>query len=271
MASSLGVPASAVITASALSALLLTTASAQVRILMMIPSRPYDLWRRQAVQKYAGRSFLAFRPAFDGTRLHDGAPQFMDYVKHPVLMYGLHIIPSVLWSIAAPLQLSADVRKMSPAAHRWLGTAFLLSSLSLAGSAASMHAMGVGAGRRSIVMRVFVYSLAIWFIYTGWRAYDAARKHKYVVHRLWVMRHVAAGYTVGMQRVFLLVAILLANTGLYTSSKSGEAMYAKERSTFVVVSILGFIASFSAMEYHWLPQLQQQQQSKKSDSPSDKY
>ena len=68
---------------------------------------------------------------------------FTVYAPHPAVRYS-HNLAALPWSVIAPLQFSSRVRKSYPRLHRWLGRAFLLTSISLMFGFSLIQMRGLG-------------------------------------------------------------------------------------------------------------------------------
>jgi len=73
----------------------------------------YEKWRVEEVTRVGNGSLFSAAHSvwpnyeYPSIRLEDGAPESTDYHKQPILMFMMHIGPALLWSLIAPLQLSA--------------------------------------------------------------------------------------------------------------------------------------------------------------------
>ncbi|CAM9951671.1 unnamed protein product [Ectocarpus sp. 12 AP-2014] len=141
----------------------------------------------------------------------EGKPSILAYARTPAGRF-MHILPAGLWSVIAPLQLSPSFRTKHRTAHRRLGRLFIFMSVSISvglvplvlsgapTTPASRTTLGPSAlidwsdGRESLV-------LAGYFLVTGLLAVHHARNKRFADHRVWMLRHVAMGYSVHMQRL----------------------------------------------------------------------
>ncbi|CAN0143557.1 unnamed protein product [Ascophyllum nodosum] len=143
---------------------------------------------------------------FASTPLIDanGLPTLLRYAKAPAARF-LHILPAGLWSVIAPLQLSRTFRSKFRTAHRYLGRLFVTMSLSIGIGLIPILRMDEHLPVRPIprtrIDAALTLLCAAYFIWTALLAINHARNKRIAEHRVWMLRHVAMGYTVHLQRV----------------------------------------------------------------------
>ncbi|CBJ26363.1 conserved unknown protein [Ectocarpus siliculosus] len=129
----------------------------------------------------------------------EGKPSILAYARTPAGRV-MHILPAGLWSVIAPLQLSPSFRAKHRTAHRRLGRLFIFMSVSISLGLVPLVLSGAPTtpnwsnGRESLVF-------AGYFLVTGLLAVHHARNKRFADHRVWMLRHVAMGYSVHMQRL----------------------------------------------------------------------
>jgi hypothetical protein len=121
-----------------------------------------------------------------------------------------HILPGAIWASLVPIQLHPTLRKTRPRFHRISGYVFILTSL----------VMGAGVFiilKRDLLFenyfdvdepdilptKPFLGLLAVYFMGTALAALKSARDRKFTAHRKWIIRHIASGIWVALQRVLL--------------------------------------------------------------------
>jgi uncharacterized membrane protein len=111
-----------------------------------------------------------------------------------------HIIASALALLLAPIQVSSRVRRRWPAAHRWMGRAYL--GLGVApGGLAGLY-MGTLSSRGGVARGGFI-CLALLWLYTGWNAYRTIRCGDVSGHRRWILRNVSLTGGAILLRVYM--------------------------------------------------------------------
>jgi hypothetical protein len=160
--------------------------------------------------------------------------------KGEVLIVCLHQLPGIIWSVGLGLQLSPTVRFRQPWLHHGSGIAMAASSVPMAVGAVIIAAKDAAAedgtfaaaGGSTVAAYVAAAGLAC---LSGWWVLTAAILVKYGfasrkaqldsasgmhglavlqrLHRLWALRHVAAGAWVIVQRWLVMLATGLANLG----------------------------------------------------------
>lgn len=121
-----------------------------------------------------------------------------------------HIFASALALLIGPLQFSARLRRARPALHRWLGRIYLGVAVAVGGLAGlymSLHASGGLTGKFGFAF------LALAWLYTGARAYLAARERNFAAHRRWMIRNFALTFAAVTLRIYLPGAMLLQLPG----------------------------------------------------------
>ena len=141
----------------------------------------------------------------------------LKYREHAVVCF-THVLPASAWSLLAPFQLHPGWRKRYLSAHRWTGRVFFAASASMLYGYFEIHKRGLhfhltdfAPGTRgsfwlpaSFPFVWFEHVCAAWFAYAGARALFAIVVRRDVArHRFWTWRHVAAGLSVALQRVFV--------------------------------------------------------------------
>lgn len=126
----------------------------------------------------------------------------------------LHVFGSSVATILGPLQFVGSLRRRWPRGHRVLGRLYLTAGVLCGGGAGlfmAAHAFG------GPVSKVGFAMLAVAWLYTGWRAYAAARGRRFDEHRRWMVRNFA---------LTLSAVTLRAGLGLgLASGLSFEAVY----------------------------------------------
>lgn len=121
------------------------------------------------------------------------------FESHPVGI-GIHIVASALALLLGPLQFSARLRSGRPALHRWLGRVYLGVGVAVGGAAGlymSRHAFGGPLAQAGFA------GLALAWLYTGARAYAAARARDFAAHRRWMIRNFALTFAAVTLRLYL--------------------------------------------------------------------
>jgi hypothetical protein len=133
----------------------------------------------------------------------DGVSTLEKFAENYLVSHVLHILPSFLWALIAPLQLSLTARRAFPTLHRISGYVFLMLSMVMATSAIVMSLMHITFSlpldHHSILTEdLLAYPAALAFMYSAYRALMYARAKKFADHRRWIIRHVAIGYGVSV-------------------------------------------------------------------------
>ncbi|CAM9434781.1 unnamed protein product [Scytosiphon promiscuus] len=148
------------------------------------------------IERMGDDTYLRRTPLIDA----EGRPAFLQYARTPAGRF-MHILPAGLWSVIAPLQISPSFRAKHRTAHRRLGRFFIFMSVSIALGIVPIALVGVNEPGHSVVKAGFVVAISAYFLGAGLLAVCHARNKKFADHRTWMLRHVAAGYSVHLQRL----------------------------------------------------------------------
>jgi uncharacterized membrane protein len=106
--------------------------------------------------------------------------------------------------LLGPFQFLPGLRARRPRLHRWSGRAYVLACL-LGGVSGAVLAFGARAGPPATAG--FGLLAAAW-LYTTWRAYDAARRRRFGAHRRWMIRSFALTFAAVTLRLYLPLAFV---------------------------------------------------------------
>lgn len=118
---------------------------------------------------------------------------------HPIGI-GTHIFASALALLLGPFQFSQGLRARRPRLHRWMGRIYLGIAVAVGGTAGlymSYYAFGGLPGKLGFA------ALALAWLYTGARAYAAARARDFTAHRRWMIRNFALSFAAVTLRLYL--------------------------------------------------------------------
>jgi uncharacterized membrane protein len=127
------------------------------------------------------------------------------FVNHPIGI-NTHIFASLLALILGPFQFSTSLRSRRPVLHRWIGRVYLGVAVAVGGTAGlymSYYAFG------GAVAKLGFAGLALGWLYTGLRAFMAARSRDFVSHRRWMIRNFALTFAAVTLRLYLLPVFIL--------------------------------------------------------------
>lgn len=126
------------------------------------------------------------------------------YEAHPTGIY-THIFASMLALALGPFQFASRLRALHPVLHRWAGRLYLGVGVlvgALAGLFMAFHAFG------GMPARLGFGSLALAWLYTGFRAYRAIRARDVASHRRWMVRNFALAFAAVTLRLWLPASIM---------------------------------------------------------------
>jgi len=142
------------------------------------------------------------------------------YQVHGIVHF-THIAPAAIWSAIAPFQLHPNWRDRHRTLHRLLGYLFLATALPIACGVLIIVDRKLTFGHSFPELPPqnlwtdsgyppFLTLLACWFAGTVLYAIYLARHKRYMQHRIWMIRHIAGGIFVAVQRfVYIPLCILV--------------------------------------------------------------
>mmetsp|Transcript_23094 Transcript_23094/g.42849 ORF Transcript_23094/g.42849 Transcript_23094/m.42849 type:complete len:255 (-) Transcript_23094:1202-1966(-) len=175
-------------------------------------------------------------------------PEFFTKYQGHTLIHVTHLLPSALWCAAVPFQLHDRFRTSFRRIHRWIGYIFF--------SCVVLMALGLCIILQRdllfetsfpdlppplVSFRPIVLMDTLYFVGTAFYSLQLAKKRQFWKHQRWVVRHIASGLFIAIQRI--LIAVLFGP--LYPPPVSREV----QRSIFGQAGILGMIISFGCAEY----------------------
>ena len=123
----------------------------------------------------------------------------VNFNAHAVGIY-THVFASVVALALGPFQFSHWLRRTRPRLHRHLGRTYLGVGVLLGGlSGLYMSAFAFG----GLVAKMGFACLAVAWLFTGLRAYQAIRRGDVQAHRRWVVRNVSLTLAAVSLRIYL--------------------------------------------------------------------
>jgi uncharacterized membrane protein len=127
------------------------------------------------------------------------------FLTHATGIY-LHAFAAVVALVLGPFQFSANIRQQRPVVHRWSGRLYLTVGVlvgGLAGLYLSRHAFG-----GPVAQLGFALLAGLW-LFTGLRAYLAARRGAFEAHRKWMVRNFSLTLAAVTLRIYLPLSMVL--------------------------------------------------------------
>jgi uncharacterized membrane protein len=116
----------------------------------------------------------------------------------------VHVFASAVALVLGPLQFSSGLRTTRPGLHRWSGRFYLGVGVLLGGLAGLFMAFHAAGGPGS---RLGFACLAVAWLFTGFRAYQAIRGGDVPGHRRWMIRNFALTFAAVTLRLWLPASI----------------------------------------------------------------
>ena len=186
-------------------------------------------------------------------------PEGITKYQHETLVQWTHILPGAIWAAVVPIQLHPAIRLQYRTLHRTLGYLFLVTAIVMSYGILVIllkhltfedhfakllqYAPDSTLSLVAIFNKVAILALALYFPGTAVVAVRAATQGRTVVHQYTLLRHVAAGLWVAIQRVLLVVA-----AGIMTIRHKNVVSPMQQRWYFAVTAYAGMMVSFGAAE-----------------------
>ena len=117
----------------------------------------------------------------------------------------LHVFSAVVALALGPFQFSQGLRARRPKLHRVMGRLYLGVGVLVGGLSGLYLAAGAFGGPAA---RLGFASLALAWLYTGWKAYSAIRGGDIASHRAWMVRNFALTFAAVTLRIYLPASML---------------------------------------------------------------
>lgn len=127
-----------------------------------------------------------------------------NFLSHSTGIY-THVFASIVALVLGPFQFSANLRQKHTDLHRWLGRTYLAVGVlvgGLSGLYMSQYAFGGPVSRLGFAV------LAVLWLYTGLRAYQAVRCGAIAEHRKWMVRNFSLTIAAVTLRLYLPVSMV---------------------------------------------------------------
>jgi len=126
------------------------------------------------------------------------------FLAHSTGIY-THAFAAIVALVLGPFQFSSRLRQTRPRVHRWFGRVYLAVGVlvgGLSGLYMSQFAFGGSVARLGFAM------LAVFWLYTGLRAWLAIRRRAVNEHRCWMVRNFALTFAAVTLRFYLPVSMV---------------------------------------------------------------
>jgi len=145
----------------------------------------------------AGYAVLAYALLPLGAMVYpDMRPAF---IAHKAGIY-THVFAASLAMLIGPFQFSARLRQRHGGVHRWLGRTYLGVGV-LVGGLAGLYMSAFAFG--GMVAKLGFACLALAWLFTGLRAYQAIRRGRVAEHRKWMVRNFSLTFAAVTLRIYL--------------------------------------------------------------------
>jgi uncharacterized membrane protein len=126
------------------------------------------------------------------------------FVANTVGVY-LHVFAAAVSLLLGPFQFSTRLRRARTHLHRWMGRAYLGVGV-LVGGLSGLYISQFAYG--GIVAKLGFATLALCWLYTGFRAFLAIRRRAIEEHRKWMVRNFSLAFAAVMLRLYIPASVL---------------------------------------------------------------
>jgi uncharacterized membrane protein len=127
-----------------------------------------------------------------------------DFVANPIGVY-LHVFAAAVALLLGPFQFSTRLRRARTQLHRWMGRAYLGVGV-LVGGLSGLYISQFAFG--GVVAKLGFATLALCWLYTGFRAFLAIRRKAIEEHRKWMVRNFSLAFAAVMLRLYIPASVL---------------------------------------------------------------
>jgi uncharacterized membrane protein len=127
-----------------------------------------------------------------------------NFLAHSTGIY-THAFAAIVALVLGPFQFSSRLRQKHLQLHRWLGRSYLAVGV-LVGGVSGLYMSQFAYG--GTVARLGFAALAVFWLYTGLRAFLAIRRRAVDEHRRWMVRNFALTFAAVMLRIYLPASML---------------------------------------------------------------
>jgi uncharacterized membrane protein len=157
------------------------------------------LWLLMAVASWGIVSYalFAYIVKTPGSTVH---PKMMAVYQREAVGILTHVLGSAVALVIGPLQFAKRWRRERPALHRTLGKVYLgLGALpgGIAGLYMAFQSYGGWTAHSGFAI------LAVVWLFSGWKAYAAARRRDFDAHQAWMIRNFACAFAAVTLRIQL--------------------------------------------------------------------
>jgi Predicted membrane protein (DUF2306) len=172
------------------------------------------------------------------------------------LIHVTHFLPGALWSLLVPFQLHPTWRNHNRSLHRFCGYVFVAASLAIATGVFIIldrdltydHFFQELPSQDNTSKKCFVLAFTLWFAASGIQSVRMARARKLELHQKWMIRHVAAGIWVAVQRL-ILVPICIVYMKKVTHPPPMNPSRWLQREMFAATALSALVMSVGIGEY----------------------
>ena len=194
-----------------------------------------------------GRSELHDRILFSMIDPHGVTPPHIlsKYEGHTAV-HLTHILPGALWAGMIPLQLHQTFRKQRPRLHRMSGYVFMACTLLMTVGIFIIlkrkllfdHFFNIPDGDRNGDSFVPIVIMTIYFSTTALFALHAARSRQFQLHQRWIIRHIASGIWIAVQRMLLMTVYQLIYMARPVPPESQKRAFGEASKVAIVVCVI---------------------------------
>jgi uncharacterized membrane protein len=177
-----------------------------VNVAAVSAGAPNRLWPRVGwVLLFLGALFAAGNAVMFMTIDAHGDPGIKGRFLGTAVAGWAHTMGGAVAALIGPFQFLSRLRTAMPRVHVWMGRTYLIAVL--CGALGGLYFAPTSPAGLTATLGFSI--LAVWWLYTGARAYQSIRRREFAVHRQWMIRNYSltfAAATLRMQLPLLVMA-----------------------------------------------------------------
>mmetsp|Transcript_11911 Transcript_11911/g.19738 ORF Transcript_11911/g.19738 Transcript_11911/m.19738 type:complete len:255 (-) Transcript_11911:248-1012(-) len=139
-------------------------------------------------------------------------PALFEKFKGQTAVHVTHTFPGALWAGIIPFQLHPGFRKRNRRLHRAMGYVFMaVCALMMIGvyiifqrGLLFEHFLDELPQNGTSSAEISLVAMSVWFAFTATMATIEARRKMFAAHQNWILRHIASGMWIAVQRVIIM-------------------------------------------------------------------
>jgi uncharacterized membrane protein len=145
--------------------------------------------------------------------------------KGHIAVHLTHTLPAAIWAAIIPFQIHPGIRRSNRYLHRILGYIFLVVCISIAIGVLIILRRGLlfenfmnnreGTNSSKKQTPALLLMITFWYLWTVKEAIKEAKRKNFDRHQKWIIRHIASGLWVAIQRLLIVIVMPVLNSNQF--------------------------------------------------------